>query len=177
MNLYICLESTQNWQQAETMTLPLMNRAISQLLDSGAWGRVLLGALTNLALKIWACLYLAFSLSSSLPWCVQNRKYSNKTKRYDLEMGSVFASNQLHLLTTVVLIFVELKNAFCRLQKQGAEGSRLGCKLLLCSTFGQRVFYSGALLCITYLSVWVLSPLRRWNSEWLDTEQGECCAD
>lgn len=56
--------------------------------------------------------------------CVQNSKCSNKTSKHDLEIASAFASNQPHLVITVVLSSVELKNEACRLQKQGAESTK-----------------------------------------------------
>lgn len=56
--------------------------------------------------------------------CVQNSKYSNKSNKHDLEIASAFASNQPHLVITVVLSSVELKSEAYRLLKQGAEGSK-----------------------------------------------------
>lgn len=99
-----------------------MNRAISQPLDPGAEGRVLLRAQTNLTLETWAVFVLGLVFFSVV--CVQNNKCSNKTNKHDLEMASAFASNQPYLIITVVLNFVELKNEARGLQKQGAEGTK-----------------------------------------------------
>lgn len=123
MNHYFSLESVQIWQQAEAVTAP-GEQGPQSALESGAQGKVLLGVQTNLTLKVWAGFFVWSVVCFSTDVCTKQQMCKKTPSKHDLQIASAFASNQSHLLITAVLSSVELKNEACRLQKQGAEGTK-----------------------------------------------------
>lgn len=66
------------------------------------------------------------------------------------------ASNQLHLIVTVVLSFVELKNEVYGLQKQGVEGPKKAARLdasCCCVSSLDRGYFIQELSCVLTTSV------------------------
>lgn len=178
----VSLESAQNWQQVEALTAPGEQ---DHQLESGAQGKALLGVQTNLTLKTWAgifvclvfCLFICLFVFQRCVYRTANAQikqtWFGNSQCLCLKTTPSYNNSCIKLCGTQGWSLQVAKTRSWRRQ----EGSMLGCKLLLCSIFGKKVFYSGVLLYITYLSVWVSSLLRRWKRKWLNTEQWECCID